>query len=159
MHKLQAQNCANPFESQRANCTAPTAHTQELVHNPVNVHSQLQTMFPFFSSHSQGFLFLRDRTCRSPCDAIITPTRSHKLLGLRQLASKSVDVFGPSAPRVCACRCALRLLSAPWVGHRAASCCRRLQDGLLLRGVRGIVGCRARYEHVVVIVATLHYIM
>ena len=41
-----------------------------------------------------------------------------------------------------------RLLSAPWIGHRAASRCRRLQVGLLLRGVRGIVGCRARNEPV-----------
>ena len=48
-----------------------------------------------------------------------------------------------------ALRCAhSRLLSAPWVGHRAASRCRRLQDGRLVRGVRGIVGCRARYERV-----------
>ena len=41
-----------------------------------------------------------------------------------------------------------RLLSALWVGHRAASRCRHLQGSLLLRGVRGIVGCRARNEPV-----------
>ena len=41
-----------------------------------------------------------------------------------------------------------RLQSAPWVGHRAASRCRRLQGSLLLRGVRGIVGRRARYERI-----------
>ena len=41
-----------------------------------------------------------------------------------------------------------RLQSAPWVGHRAASRCRRLQGSRLLRGVRWIVGRRARSERI-----------
>ena len=41
-----------------------------------------------------------------------------------------------------------RLPSALWVGHRAASHCRRLQVDLLLRIVCGVVGCWARYESV-----------
>ena len=80
-----------PSAPQRANCTAPTAHTQELVPNPDN-------SVPHTASFHWSSLSSPPRRTRRSFHEF-TPTRSHKLLGLRQLASKLVDVFG-LVPRI-----------------------------------------------------------
>ena len=67
MRKLQAQNCADPFDSQRAEYTAPTVHTYELVHKP-----RSQSPKQFFPS--RWFRSFRSSAIRSS----LTPMQMHQ---------------------------------------------------------------------------------
>ena len=68
MRTLQAQNCADVFESQHTNCTAPTMHKHELIHNPSNnVHDRS-------SFHWSVSFPLRQTSPLNRCES--APTRS-----------------------------------------------------------------------------------
>ena len=164
MRNVQAQNCADPFKPQRANCTAPTGHTHERAHmNESTIPlTTFQIQCPFAR---QAVPFLHDMLV-AQSGAKRTNVRSRTLLGQRnnwlqnQLTCLGLVPRIHTSPRSVVpsprreavpftpVNAHSRLPLALWVGHRAASRCRRLQGSLLLHGVCRIVGRRARYEHV-----------
>ena len=162
MRKVQAQNCTDPFESQSAKCTAPMAHTHELVHNPTSnaPHKAFLHVSRLSSPPRQSAsLSLRDshqqrRHTPSPRTTLLRDQLTCVVL-VTCVHTLSCPVAAFDSRVVCTSLLRTSPAVGPRIGHGAASRCHCSQVLLRARKVRSSIGGRVRYALVKRLVDTV----